>query len=542
MDLGVNVMKFARRAGTIGEPLAKTVSKLIRQKAWPQLRLVFTDAGHLTQKLGVTKATEALRYVDSPSELKAVASLAETKPNALLTLNWVGKDAAKLTDDTLYYAGFSRGPEGVKLAVQRGKRAFLATHPLVTSAKSIYKGNAQVVATGAALWLLRFVPWFMVIIVGSVLIVVGVIGLLPIFIKRSKRQLKVVTFGRVVVTAAMVCVVVLIGFSLSPKASIAFASGLPSTLSGHTKPVYAVTFSPDGSLLASVGADQYVMVWNSLTWELVKRLKAGPVRILAFSPNRSLLATAGDDGAISLWNTESWTISETVPAYDRGIRALAFSPDGALLATGGRDTKPAPQGRFSKVGALFARDKTVDLVKLWDTSGWSLTRKLEDSSSQIAAVSFSPTKNLLASSTFGGELRIIDTATWEDLQVFHIEDGSLDTLAFSADGAKLATGGPNHSLIVWNTETWQLLSKVENDQQPARALTYDPVSGRLTTGDAEGVVALHGAEGGSVISVVRGDEAPVNTVSISPDGRLIAFGSEDGTIGLINATIVAANQ
>ena len=41
------------------------------------------------------------------------------------------------------------------------------------------------------------------------------------------------------------------------------AGGEALVLGGHTRPVYAVTFSPDNSLLASAGADGIIRLWKN---------------------------------------------------------------------------------------------------------------------------------------------------------------------------------------------------------------------------------------------------------------------------------------
>ena len=48
------------------------------------------------------------------------------------------------------------------------------------------------------------------------------------------------------------------------------------TLNGHADWVYAVAFSPDGTLLASGGWDGEVRVWNVADGKLVKAFNASP--------------------------------------------------------------------------------------------------------------------------------------------------------------------------------------------------------------------------------------------------------------------------
>ena len=95
-------------------------------------------------------------------------------------------------------------------------------------------------------------------------------------------------------------------------------------LTGHLSATGAMTFSPDGRTLASMGADRTVKLWDVATGEELLTLEEYPGLIgsLRFSPNGRSLATisrSGDNQSneIVLWRTASDEPDSTAP--DRGL-------------------------------------------------------------------------------------------------------------------------------------------------------------------------------------------------------------------------------
>src|SRR5208283_3264566 len=116
-----------------------------------------------------------------------------------------------------------------------------------------------------------------------------------------------------------------------------------AVLYGHTRPVLALAFSPDGKLLASGSADKTIRLWDLGGEEPAE----GPVlhghnsdvAAIAFSPDGQLLASAGPDRTVRLWRlTRGEPRASTVIHLNNGAaHAIAFAPDSKTLATANAD-------------------------------------------------------------------------------------------------------------------------------------------------------------------------------------------------------------
>jgi RNA polymerase sigma factor (sigma-70 family) len=140
----------------------------------------------------------------------------------------------------------------------------------------------------------------------------------------------------------------------------------------------AVTFSPDGSLVALAGGFRVstVALWNPRTGavELSLATPHPGVYGVAFSPDGRLLATSGDESesTVRVWELATARQVAVFKGHHSAVLPVAFSPDGRTLASGGGDstvllwdvTGRSRGGRLPAVALSRTR-----LAALWDRLG-----------------------------------------------------------------------------------------------------------------------------------------------------------------------------
>ncbi|XP_036392221.1 WD repeat and SOCS box-containing protein 1 [Megalops cyprinoides] len=114
-------------------------------------------------------------------------------------------------------------------------------------------------------------------------------------------------------------------------------------LMDHTDIVRDLTFAPDGSLvLVSASRDKTLRVWDLKDdGNMVKVLRGHQnwVYCSAFSPDSSVLCSVGASKAVFLWNMDKFCLIRKLEGHHHDVVSCEFSPDGALLATASYDTR-----------------------------------------------------------------------------------------------------------------------------------------------------------------------------------------------------------
>ncbi|MFL5328861.1 MAG: protein kinase domain-containing protein [Gemmataceae bacterium] len=103
--------------------------------------------------------------------------------------------------------------------------------------------------------------------------------------------------------------------------------------------VFAMEFSPDGSVLATADEDGAIRLWNPITGELRETLRGprGPVVALAFSADGQSLVTGGNDQVVRLWDIRTGNLRASFLGHPAGVTGVRLLSDGATIVSADSD-------------------------------------------------------------------------------------------------------------------------------------------------------------------------------------------------------------
>jgi WD40 repeat protein len=272
-----------------------------------------------------------------------------------------------------------------------------------------------------------------------------------------------------------------------------------------------LSFSPDGTRLASADDGNIVRTWNlkenaDVTSTLLADNGSNITQIAA-SPDRKWIAGGGNDGTIALWDAQTGAFGHvTMASNNAAIKDLAWNHANVVAAI--------DENNVVNVVALDAKQATVNIqTKLTPNQhvAWA------DADDRIAV-----------------------PANWDGVELFDAKSPALPPVSL-ADDKKQAWGvapiwGSGSLLVsytggeirIWNLASQQSTVTLSSPRptpgstDSVGSLSVSPDQHLLATSSGDGVVPIYDLAKRSVLQILETQSQKIAAVAFSPDGRRLA--------------------
>ncbi|RWA08839.1 hypothetical protein EKO27_g6278 [Xylaria grammica] len=288
----------------------------------------------------------------------------------------------------------------------------------------------------------------------------------------------------------------------------------PNKSVGHSESIDGLSFSQDGTFLATGSDDGTARIWSVEEGTTLAVLEhESYVNTVCFSADGTYLATGSSDRTIGISKRQasgSWGYS-TAPrkpdqylvGHNSVILSVTFSPGGGLLAS----TATNGELRIWDIQTDIANEATGEAAHPEVKNGGIL----EGHKQRVACVTISPCGNTIASASIDGTICLWDgrTGIWKHT-IKEAHDGRITALVFSPDGKLLVSAATDSTAFVWDVSDGAVRLRC-------------PLKGHSDWIRTLAVAICRDSENDAVNTLNQRDTIPPNRV-------LVATGSDDRTV------------
>ena len=289
----------------------------------------------------------------------------------------------------------------------------------------------------------------------------------------------------------------------------------------------ALAFAPDGKSLVTTTADGYVMLWDTATWTIRRKVCIGPsnggycaVNGVDFSSSGSMYATADSRGWVCIWNTETGKFCGRRVVKDT-LKSVAFVKNDTFVVS------TSEQGWISEDGignVYYTADRIATTNESIISSALSADRKtialilrdakirLRDVDTRLTLLEIAVMPDACHAAAFSSTVSLLAFNDYDEIDIYDLQKKAVTsrfrcdyffknvtTLQFSPQGLHLASGSDDSTATITDVETGKHLFRFEAHKYKVERVAYSPDGNLLATSSLDTTVRLWDARSGKPV-------------------------------------------
>jgi WD40 repeat protein len=277
----------------------------------------------------------------------------------------------------------------------------------------------------------------------------------------------------------------------------------------HSGSVRTISWSPDGTRIASAGNDGSVQVWDAHTGDTLFTCQGhtGRIRSVAWSPDGRFIASASEDRTVQIWNATTGRRTLTYQGHSHNVVSVTWSPDAKYIASASIDMT----------------------VQVWHAATGQVYLTYPEHSDVVDTVAWSPDGQYIASAGYDTTVQVWHAKTGRKVYIYDGHAALVHTVAWSPDSQYIASGG-SYDVEVWNAITGDSMCSYREHNGLVYNVAWSPGGTRIVSCAGGNRVRIWDAKTATTIFTFGGHASEINTVAWSPDGTRIASGGNDKTV------------
>jgi serine/threonine protein kinase len=283
---------------------------------------------------------------------------------------------------------------------------------------------------------------------------------------------------------------------------------LAYTYYGYTSPVTALAWATDRPHeIASAGqGDGSVQIWDALSDHTYLNWQGdGRVLALAWQEHSPWIVSGGTDGEIYVWNATSGAKGASYAGHKGNVLAVAWLPGMQIAGTGTAIPGLSTPGTGTPAGAsnLITSGGADATVQIWDANTGKHLLTFTGHTAGInalAAFSFGPDQSTVAVVSASDDKTV--QVWWPDpslgyaTRIYRGHRAKVNAVAILPEvpyyGQRIASASDDQTIQVWEVYRGTPLFTYTGHHAPVKTLASSPVEGdnRVVSGDSRGLVYL----------------------------------------------------